>query len=209
MNDGIKMQISAFVDGELPQNEAELLLRRLCQDAELRQQASEYLAMGRVMRGERTVAGMAMLRERVSAAIDDNNLQQEFESTKAAAPRFVRPVAGAAIAATVALVALLGLQQLAEVPDDTGLNSESVVDSQDGSYTVPEGEDDALRDYYLSHSASASYIGANSIQSRLVTLQVRDDLELNTETADAIVDEEEDIEEDGIEVEESPETPTP
>ena len=37
MNDGIKMQISAFVDGELPDNEAELLLRRLSQDLDLRQ----------------------------------------------------------------------------------------------------------------------------------------------------------------------------
>ena len=39
MNDAIKMQISAFVDGELPDNECELLLRRLSHDAELRQQA--------------------------------------------------------------------------------------------------------------------------------------------------------------------------
>ena len=45
MNDGIKMQISAFVDGELPEAEAQLLLRRLSQDAELRQQAAEYFAI--------------------------------------------------------------------------------------------------------------------------------------------------------------------
>ena len=32
MNEGIEMQISAFVDGELPENEAELLLRRMSQD---------------------------------------------------------------------------------------------------------------------------------------------------------------------------------
>jgi len=206
MNDAIKMQISAFVDGELPQNEAELLLRRLCQDAELRQQASEYLAMGRIMRGERTVAGIGMLRERISAAIDDNNLQQEFETTRAAAPRFVRPVVGAAIAATVALVALLGLQQLAEGPDDADVVSEAIVNTQDGSYTVPELEDDPLRDYYLSHSASASYIGANSIQSRLVTLRVRDDMELNTETAEAIVIVED---ADNAEADESTDIPTP
>jgi len=37
MNEAIKMQLSAFVDGELPENESELLLRRLSQDAELRQ----------------------------------------------------------------------------------------------------------------------------------------------------------------------------
>ena len=76
MNDGIKMQISAFVDGELPQNEAELLLRRLCQDRELRQQVAEYLAMGRVIRGERSVSGMSTLRGRISASLDDTSLQE-------------------------------------------------------------------------------------------------------------------------------------
>ena len=63
MNDAIKTQISAFVDGELPQNEAELLLRRMSHDKELRQQAAEYLALGRAMRGEKTLAGMATLRD--------------------------------------------------------------------------------------------------------------------------------------------------
>ena len=38
MNDALKIQISAFVDGELPENESELLLRRLSQDIALRQQ---------------------------------------------------------------------------------------------------------------------------------------------------------------------------
>ena len=71
MNDAIKMQISAFVDGELPQNEAELLLRRLCQDGELRQQAAEYMAVGRIMRGERTVVGMAQLRQRIAAGSEN------------------------------------------------------------------------------------------------------------------------------------------
>ena len=105
MNDAIKTQISAFVDGELPQNEAELLLRRLCQDVELRNQAAEYLAMGRAMRGERAIAGMSMLRERVAAAVDDKELQEEFADAEATAPRFMRPLAGVAIAATVALAA--------------------------------------------------------------------------------------------------------
>jgi negative regulator of sigma E activity len=44
------MQVSAFVDGELPENEAELLVRRLSQDAVLRQQVAEYLAIGRIRR---------------------------------------------------------------------------------------------------------------------------------------------------------------
>ena len=48
MNDGIRMQISAYVDGELPENEAELLLRRMSQDAELRQEVAEYLGSHRL-----------------------------------------------------------------------------------------------------------------------------------------------------------------
>ena len=70
MNDAIKAQISAFVDGELPENEAEMLLRRMSQDRELRQQAAEYLAMGRAIRSERTFAGMDTLRERIRPYLD-------------------------------------------------------------------------------------------------------------------------------------------
>lgn len=184
MNDAIKMQISAFVDGELPQNEAELLLRRLCQDRDLRQQAAEYLAMGRVMRGERTVAGMSMLRERISAVLDDKSLQVEFEAVKADRPRYLRPIAGIAIAATVAIAALLGLQRMSDMPDVDPLSaSETVAATAEGSYTVPEQDDDQLRDYFLRHSATSAYFGVNSINARLVTLQLREDVVVDTESA--------------------------
>ena len=45
MNEALRMQISAFVDGELPDNESELLLRRLSQDAVLRQQVGHELML--------------------------------------------------------------------------------------------------------------------------------------------------------------------
>ncbi len=57
MNDAIRMQLSAFVDGELPENEAELLLRRMSQDVELLQEVAEYLAIVRLMRAEEGLAG--------------------------------------------------------------------------------------------------------------------------------------------------------
>jgi sigma-E factor negative regulatory protein RseA len=195
MNDGIKMQISAFVDGELPQNEAELLLRRLCQDRELRQQAAEYLAMGRVIRGERHITGMSTLRERISASLDDSSIEEEFDVTEAARPRFMRPLAGVAIAATVALAALLGLQQLSAVPElDPAVTGDTVAESADGSYTVPEQEDELLRDYYLRHTATSSYFGANSINARLVTLQLREDVIFESETTEQLVEEDEETE---------------
>lgn len=190
MNDSIKMQISAFVDGELPQNEAELLLRRLCQDHDLRQQAAEYLSMGRAMRGERQFTGMAMLRERISATLDDKSLQVEFDIAATKRPRYLRPLAGVAIAGTVALAALLGLQQMTAIPDaDTAARDEAVAVTVDDSYTVPDQDDDQLRDYYLRHNATSSYFGANSINARLVTLQLREGVLVDTEIVEAPIDE--------------------
>ena len=155
MNDAIKTQISAFVDGELPDNESELLLRRMCQDSELRQQAAEYLAMGRAIRGQRSVAGLEHLRERIAAALDDTPLQDDFDSIEPTTRRFLRPVAGAAIAATVALAAILGLQQ---VGGFGAVDVAPVAETADGAspgYTVPDvhrglhnreaGDLDALR----------------------------------------------------------------
>jgi hypothetical protein len=186
MNDAIKTQISAFVDSELPQNEAELLLRRLCQDVELRNQAAEYLAMGRAMRGERAIAGMSMLRERVSAAVDDKELLEEFTDAEGGAPRFTRPLVGVAIAATVALAALLGLQQMTDVAEvENAQGSEAVAGATDGSYTVPEPDYDLLRDYYNSHDASSSHIGFDSITPRLITYEIRDGELVEIEVTDA------------------------
>ena len=196
MNDAIRMQISAFVDGELPQNEAELLLRRLCQDGELRQQAAEYMAVGRIMRGERTVAGMAQLRQRIAAELDNQDVQLDAPAEPAAPTRFVRPLAGFAIAATVALVALLGLQQMSVEPESTGNDVPAVAEVESSGYTVPQVDEDPLRDYYLSHSATASYFGADSINARLVDFQVREDLVLSAETAAGTVDEDAESDED-------------
>lgn len=183
MNDSIKMQISAFVDGELPQNEAELLLRRLCQDRELRQQAAEYLAVGRIMRGERSVAGIGSLRDRIAAELGDTVLEQEPGNNESTGPRFLRPLAGVAIAATVALAALVGIQQMSAGPD-TGVaagNTAIAESTTDSSYTVPDQDDAQLRDYYLRHSETSSHYGANSINARLVTLQLRDSVSVEAE----------------------------
>ena len=80
MNDALKMQISAFVDGELPENESELLLRRLSQDVALRQKVAQYLEIGRLIRGEQELPGMGDLRDRIAAALGEEPLQQPAES---------------------------------------------------------------------------------------------------------------------------------
>ena len=183
MNEAIRTQISAYVDGELPHNEAELLLRRMCQDRELRQQAAEYLALGRAMRGERLVAGTDRLRNRISAALDDTSLvQEEYVAVATRRNRYLRPLTGVAIAATVAVAAIFGLQQMAGVPGSDSLpTAEPVAGVADSAYTVPDRADDQLRDYYLRHSESSSEFGANSINTRLVTLQLYEDVTIDGE----------------------------
>ncbi len=164
MNEAIRMQLSAFVDGELPENEAELLLRRLSQDAELRQQVAEFMAVGRAIRGDVQVTGIDGLRDRVSAAIDTAPSAAEVADAVPADDRLIRPLAGFAIAATVALVAIFGLRQMAGV--------EGIVEGQqfenDSSTAMTQPPiDDILQQYRMWHALTASESGANSINNRL------------------------------------------
>lgn len=172
MNDAIRMQVSAFVDGELPQNEAEMLIRRMSQDAELRQQVEDFLAVGRLIRGERSIAGMDRLRDRISAEIDERPLQEDIGANSSPTPRYVRPLAGAAIAATVTLVAIFGLQQnvLVTGPSEAdAANSVAQGTAAEEIYTVPAASDAMLQEYRLSHGGMSQELGANGINSRFVS----------------------------------------
>ena len=187
MNDAIKTQISAFVDGELPDAEADLLLRRMSQDATLRRQAAEYLEIGRAMRGEAAVPGIERLQERIAAALEDKEPDVTEVVEDPAPSRAVRPLVGVALAASVALLALVGLQFTGGVPDAPVAGQDTVADSaEDPSYTVPA--DDELVKYYQMHGATASELGANGMNSRLVNLRLSSEV---VEEDDAEADDEE------------------
>lgn len=175
MNDAIRMQISAFVDGELPDSEADLLLRRMSQDAELRREAAEYLELGRVMRGEAAVRGTDRLRKRISAALDDRLFDDPDVETVQSPNKVIRPLIGVAVAASVALVAIFGLQLTPGIDRPAGVN-EGVAGVADApGYTVPRQIDEDLRQYVLSHGASSSELGANGMNARLVSLRLSEE----------------------------------
>lgn len=197
MNDAIRMQISAFVDGELPDNEADLLLRRMNQDADLRRQVAEYMEIGRAMRGESGVSGTEKLRDRIAAAIDDKPIENAGTAPMSPSDKNIRPWLGVAVAASVALVALLGLQITPGV-DSVPMN-DSVADVvEDPTYTVPQPLDEQLKQYYLSHGASSSEAGANGLNARLVSLRLSEETLTEEETED----------EDAVEKDAAEETPT-
>ncbi len=161
MNEAIKMQLSAFVDGELPENEAELLLRRLSQDAELRQQISEYLAIGRVMRGEPQVSGIDTLRDRIAVALEDPDYPLEMgDEVSPPRNRMIRPLTGIAVAASVALIAVFGLGQV-------GID-ETTVEPTGVAVTEPN-VDDVLEEMRRTHELTAS---PEAIDTRLTGFDV-------------------------------------
>ena len=92
MNDMIKMQISAFIDDELPENESELLLRRLSQDGELRRVVARYLEIGRNVRHESELPNMALLRHRVAEELGVEPHVDESAS-QPVGNRYVKPIA--------------------------------------------------------------------------------------------------------------------
>ncbi len=166
------MQLSAFVDGELPENEAELLLRRMSQDAELRQEVAEYLAIGRLVRSESGLAAADRLHDRVAAAIDDRPAGAEETVGAVSASRAIRPLARVAIAATVALVAIFALQQTTgvdELPPEMPVPVANAVPGIDA-------QQERQRQYLLNHAETSLQFGANGMNSRVVTLRFSEEV---------------------------------
>lgn len=114
MSEHIKEQISAFLDGELPTAEQQLLLERLRRDPALRVQWGRYRLIGDGLRQGLPPYVDLGLADRVMA---------ELEAVPAhrggGAGRLAKSFAGLAVAASVAVVAVLAVQQL-EAPDTGG-----------------------------------------------------------------------------------------
>ena len=171
MNEAIKMQISAFVDGELPDSEADLLLRRMSQDAELRRVAADYLELGRVMRGESSVRNIERLRERIAAALDDKVVEQDDVGPDLESGKALRPLVGVAVAASVALIAIFGLQMTPGVDTQAPATDTVAGTAEDSSYSTPKPLDQQILQYVERHGAVTSELGDNGMRARLTTLR--------------------------------------
>ena len=171
MNEAIKMQISAFVDGELPDSEADLLLRRMSQDAELRRVAADYLEFGRVMRGESSVRNIERLRERIAAALDDKVVEQDEVGPDLESGKALRPLVGVAVAASVALIAIFGLQMTPGVDTQAPATDTVAGTAEDSSYSTPKPLDQQILQYVERHGAVTSELGDNGMRARLTTLR--------------------------------------
>jgi sigma-E factor negative regulatory protein RseA len=115
MSEQIREQVSAFLDGELPNSETELLLKRLTRDPELRESFGRFALIGEALRGASSSALSRGFASRVNHAIDGEPVVQAPVAS-ARVRHWWRPLAGVTVAAGVATVAIVALQQRAIAP---------------------------------------------------------------------------------------------
>ena|SRR3984885_308283 len=130
MSEQIREQVSAFLDGELPNSETELLLKRLTRDGELRESFGRYALIGEAVRGGTSSLMTRGFAGRVNLAIDGEPIPANGHILQSRAPRWWRPFATATVAAGVAAVAVVALQHRAVAP---GLRSGAVVAAQNAA----------------------------------------------------------------------------
>jgi len=185
MSEQIREQVSAFLDGELPDSETELLLKRLTRDGELRESFGRYALIGEAVRGPSLSLMTKGFAGRVNLAIDGEPIPANGQVPQTRAPRWWRPFAGAAVAAGVAAVAVVALQQRAVAPT-LRAPAQSTVLAQSGvavqapreaiSYTVPATSPAApaamppgrLTNYVFAHSKYSSGLAQRGVLADLL-----------------------------------------
>jgi sigma-E factor negative regulatory protein RseA len=107
MKDKLHEQISALVDDELEEREQALLLRQLAGDTELSGRLSRFQIISDALQNHLPSRLNSGFHARVQAALADEPPVQRQRSGFAG---LFKPVAGVALAASVAMVAVLSLQ---------------------------------------------------------------------------------------------------
>jgi sigma-E factor negative regulatory protein RseA len=115
MSEQIREQVSAFLDGELPSSETELLLKRLTRDGELRDSFGRYALIGEALRGSNHALLRKGFESRVNLAIDGEPIPAIAPVTQTRSGRWWRPFAGVSVAAGVAAMAIVAMQQRSPV----------------------------------------------------------------------------------------------
>lgn len=190
MTDRIKEQLSAFLDGELPEPESALLLKRLERDDELRGALSRYSLIGAVLRSDGDVPAARQVAARVSAAIAREPAQGVIGIRWRDRRTLARSLAGLGVAASVASVAVLlapgfGTQlasepaavvaQQAEAPVVPVSAIDEAAEGAGPTYTTPPAGDAAgglppaeLANYLVAHYGYASPLVRRSVVAGLI-----------------------------------------
>jgi len=170
MSEIIKEQLSALLDGELPVEEEELLLRRLQHSADCRATLVRYSMIGELLRGAEGSAPLSgRLLERVHEAV-------QAEPAPAVGPppqrfRWGIPLAGAGLAATLALIVVFTLPAKDQRPAAAAPLAVSLTADRVDSRPVPRRRAIAahrLTGYLVSHGDYAGSLSRQVMNSHIV-----------------------------------------
>jgi sigma-E factor negative regulatory protein RseA len=184
MSDSVKEQLSACLDGELPKAELDLLLKRIGQDAELGQTLGRYALVSEALKGDKPAAASGAFATNVMAALENEPaaVRPAWKMSPAMVRR-LRPVAGFAVAAGVAAVAVLSVQRpgvapgvIADNESDVGAQQTLVAAAPEPSYTVPTTTSTSafvpatrLTNYVVAHSEYSSPLGRRTVLSGVLS----------------------------------------
>jgi len=143
-NEELDSQLSAMFDDELPEQQCELLARRLARDENLKARWGRYAAIGATIRREQTVRQTSRFAQRISTAIaseppllaEPAGMRKKFANP--AVRRWVKPVFGAALAASVAALAIFVMRFQAPLSPSVG-DSQFLAQSGSSQETVLDG----------------------------------------------------------------------
>jgi sigma-E factor negative regulatory protein RseA len=186
MNEELDSQLSAMFDDELAPQECELLARRLSRDEQLKARWGRYAVIGAAIRSERGVRLNAPLAGRVSAVILEEPALAPAHTARRSGVRWWQPVAGAAVAAGVAVISVLWLRAqapLAGAPLSAHLatptatvSGAAVVPAAPDSYVVPRAPavravvpSTELANYVVAHSVFSSPVARRNLLSAFMS----------------------------------------
>ena len=189
MSEQIREQVSAFLDGELPDSESELLLKRLSRDPELREAFGRYALIAEVVRSPNGGPLSRGFAAGINSRIDGEPAMVVTAPQIIHARRWWRPLAGAAVAAGVAAIAVLSIERRADMPALTAANLPAAAPAvtvvrtnatasprEAVSYTVPAAAPEGitampaarLTNYVFAHSKYSSALGQRNVLSGLI-----------------------------------------
>jgi negative regulator of sigma E activity len=229
MTQSLQEQLSACLDGELPEAELDLLLQRLEREAmveagdsapgnsaprqhprhSMRSAMGRYSLIGEALRTQHPVRAPADFASRVRAAVAAEEQLQAPPVRAKIAPqtlRWLRPVGGMAVAASVAAVALMAFQPQTHTPDPLSpapaspLQAANVAPVEDNpSYVVPSASPNLaiqsvlipptrLTNYVVAHSEYASPLGRRTVLSGVLADEDpgQDDVPVPTDPNEAV-----------------------
>ncbi len=170
MSETIHEQLSALVDDELPAGEHALLLERLSRDPGLRERLGRYQLVNDVLNNRVAMSIEKDFPLRVMQAIEADPTYHRSPLT--VWHRLRKPLAGMAVAASVALVAVLSVQSInRDTAPVTAPRLATVAPSQDVVRVVQQGQWDRqapevrsrLDGYLVHHNEYAASSGVQGV----------------------------------------------